>query len=117
MIPHNAREGDFVEVTCKDNLYFGMIGRIKQITPSKVTVDIYGKLVDIDKEELTLRARVGSGTHDALTEQINSQETSNLDEEGYDALIDYAIDIKDFEWAKDLVHRKNQYLIDKRKVR
>lgn len=116
MLPNNAREGDFIEVNNRENAYYGMIGRIKQLTPTKVTVDIYGKYVDINKEDLILRARVGTNTHDALVEQINSQECAHLDEIGYDGLINLAIDMKDWEWAKELVDRKYEYLAKKNKA-
>lgn len=110
MLPVNAREGDFVEVSNRDSAYFGMIGKIKQLTPTKATVDIYGKFVDIEKKDLELRARTGTGSHDSLVEQIKSQEVANLDEEGYNGLINLAIDLQEWEWAKELVDRKNKFL-------
>lgn len=116
MLPPNAREGDFVEVSCQDNSHYGMVGRIKQLTPSKATVDIFGKLVDIDKKDLHLRARIGSRTHEGLTEQINARETPNLDEMGYDGLIDFALDSQEWEWAKELVERKMEYVSKKKKA-
>ncbi|NKI24720.1 hypothetical protein HFN20_26570 [Paenibacillus dendritiformis] len=94
-----------------------MVGRIKQLTPSKATVDIFGKLVDIDKKDLHLRARIGSGTHEELKEQINARETPNLDEMGYDGLFNFAIDNQEWEWAKELVDRKMKYLSMKKKAK
>jgi signal peptidase I len=116
VLPDNARAGDFVVVNNKENTYYGMIGRIKEITPIGVTVDIYGKLVKLNKGDLILRARVGMGKHDELVEQVNSQECAHLDEIGYDGLIDLAIDLKEWGWAKELVDRKYEYLAKKNKT-
>jgi len=106
----NARKGDFVLVNNKDNQHFGMIGRIKRINDDTVIVDIYGDSVEIDKKDLILSARRGTNKHDHLTEQIKSQKCAHLDEVGYDGLINLAIDMQDWEWAKELVDRKYKYL-------
>ena len=116
MIPVTTREGDFVEVIDKKSEYFGMIGKVKGLNSRSALVDIYGKLVEIDRVDLRLRARVGSRTHDELTDQINSRDPE-LDEEGYNALIDFALDIRDFKWAAELVDRKNDYNILRKKVK
>lgn len=107
MIPANARQGDFVTVSNEDNTYFGAIGKIKQLHPKTATVDIYGKEVEIPTSDLTMKARTGTGSHDAITQQIKERECDNLDADGYNALINFAIDSKDFDWAKELIDRRD----------
>jgi hypothetical protein len=116
MLTFNARSGDFVDVLTKEHSYYGMIGSIKQLSPETATINFYGKDIEVPKLDLMLRARVGTSTHDEVSLQLKSQETSNLDAEGYNGLINYAIDIKDWDWANELVERKNK-LPTKRKIK
>lgn len=109
-LPINVRPGDIVEIIGEDDTHYGLLAKIKKVSPDYVIVDLFGKEKVIPLQYVTLKARLGSHTHDDLTEQINAQELSHLDEIGYDALINFAIDARDWTWAKDLVDRKMEYI-------
>lgn len=113
MLPMSARPGDIVEVTVTNSRYFGMLGKLvtspKEFDPF-VKVNFHGKEVKIPKNHLTLKARTGSATHSKLSSQIEKMTRMNLTDdltcEDYDDLINLALDLKDYEWAKELVERK-----------
>lgn len=121
MLPATSRPNDIVQVIQEDNKYYGMIGKLvkkytdKNTKEEMIVVDIYGKEVTFKRSELRMMARVGTNTHDKLTEELEAKNTNHLTVEDYDDLINIAIDLavasgnkEDWEWAQDLVKRKQE---------
>jgi len=106
MLNPNTRVGDFVKVDDKDSPYYGMVGRIIQYNPPYLILDIYGKKVSIEEKALSLVARSGTKSHDRYKEIEDDKSTKRLVKEDYDDLINMAIDIKDWKWARELEERK-----------
>lgn len=109
----SARPGDIVEVSVSNSRYFGMLGKLVS-SPNEydafVKVNIHGEEVFIPKYCLTLKARTGSATHSKLSQELEQMSrldlTDNLTNEDYNELINLALDLKDYEWAQELVKRK-----------
>lgn len=108
MIPVNARCGDLVVVSNTDSDYFGAIGRIELLFTKEVNIDFYGKVIRLPKEDLTLKARKGTITHDFLSQQIKEHDSSSLAVEDYNSLVNFAIDSNDFDWARELISRRDK---------
>lgn len=114
MLLDNARCGDFVTVSKKDDEFCGLHGEIVERTDTKVKIMVYGKILVYSENELTLIARAGRSLHDDLSEKVKARETNHLGTEGYDELINLAIDMQEWAWATDLVQRKKDHIGKKR---
>ncbi|QNR70390.1 hypothetical protein IAQ67_28975 (plasmid) [Paenibacillus peoriae] len=106
MLPDNARSGDLVLVHKEDDEYFYMYGEIVERTESKVKIMINGRIAIYAPDEIHLAARAGRNLHEEIKEQLESKEPSLLTMEDINDLINLAIDMEEWEWAKDLVNRK-----------
>ncbi|MCY8197447.1 hypothetical protein MOC90_06125 [Bacillus spizizenii] len=107
MLPHTCRVGDLVEVIEYAHECHGCIGKIVKKSDIQITVDFHGKLIDCLPSSLILKARVGSAKYKALAETIEASQTRNLTREDFNDLINYALDIRDFEWAYELKQRRD----------
>ncbi|MCZ4246941.1 hypothetical protein BXO87_02215 [Bacillus sp. GZB] len=107
MLPHTCRVGDLVEVIEYGHKFHGRIGKVVKKTYIKITVDFYGKLIDFLPSSLILKARIGTAKYKVLEETIQENYTHNLTREDLNDLINYALDIRDFEWAYELKQRRD----------
>jgi hypothetical protein len=105
MLHSNARPEDFIEIVNPNHKMYGFIGRLLKMGEDTVEVEVLGLPISLSKKDVKLRARRGSRTHDEFTEMYKSQVTNYIDELGYKTLIDLALDIRDFEWVKELSER------------
>lgn len=112
MLPYTARPKDLVEVTNEDSEYYGMLGKIvskaEMDGKETVTVVIYGKKVTLPREDLSMKARVGTSTYGRLVDEVEMGETRHIKAEDYGELIDYALSIGDFGWVAELSARRDE---------
>lgn len=106
MLPNTARPDDFVEVIQEGCEWFGFVGKIKKVDEQEVAVQIFDKTIMFQPSQLKLKARKGTKTYDSLQELADEQEVKRLTAEDYDDLINLAIDWRDWEYAQQLVARK-----------
>lgn len=116
MLPATARPDDFVEVIHEGCEWFGFIGKIIKMDSHEATVQIFDKTLVFKHSQLKLKARKGTKTYEALREMADEQEVKRLTAEDYDDLINLAIDWKDWEYAQELVARKQALTKSKRRV-
>ncbi|KZR57921.1 hypothetical protein [Pseudobacillus badius] len=109
MLPVTARPNDIVEVINEDHDYYGLVGKLtsKDEENDKYSVDIFGKSVTFRRKDLVMKARVGTSKHLRYEEIVHSKQTTHLTKEDYNVLINLAIDQRDFEWAKELLERRD----------
>lgn len=111
MLPSTARPNDIVEVINEEHTYYGTIGKIinksKKEDEELVMVEIYGKPVTLRRSDLKIRARVGTNSHKELKQKMEEMVPKNLIAEDYNDLINLAIDLKEWDWAMELVERNN----------
>lgn len=105
MLPATARANDLVEVIYEEHPNYGMIGKILKRDEHTANVDIFGKVIVFSHYALKIKARVGTSKYKELNESIEEGKTSNLTKDDYEDIINLAIDLKDFEWAADLIKR------------
>lgn len=114
MLQRTARIEDFVEVISEDSKWFGFLGKIRKYDSetlySKVKVQIFDNVLEFEQNELKLYARKGTHSYDVLEEQEEERKTKALTVEDLNELINFAIDIEDWEYAQELVSRKQDML-------
>lgn len=107
MLPATARANDVVEVTNPEHGYYGIVGKIVSTSNEGALVTFFKEDVFVVREDLSMKARVGTSKHMKYLEQMSAKLTDNLIKEDYDSLINYAIDIKDWVWANSLIERRD----------
>ena len=110
MLPSTVRENDIVEVVSKDSDYYGTLGKFVGDDPNnkdKVIINVSGKTLSINRSQLQIKARIRTKSYRIAEQELSKKMTENLTKEDYDNLINFAIDIRDFDWANELVTRKN----------
>lgn len=112
MLPSTARPKDLVEVINEDSKYYGMVGKIvrKDMVDGKemIAVSIYGRLATLPREDLSIKARVGTSKYGALVDEVDMGETRHLTYDDYDELINFALGIREFEWVAELSKRRDE---------
>lgn len=103
MLPFTARRDDYVEVINENHEYYRMIGKIYSIFIDEIIVDFDGKKVVFSREDLQMVARVGTNKH----KELELRNLNNLTKEDFNELIDFALSLRDWEWVKDLVKRRD----------
>lgn len=107
MLPKTARIKDLIIVTDKTHELYGLIGEIIEIGEDCVKVEIKNKTYVLPKESVKLRARRGTNRYDHLKKQLEeSAKDPALTNEDLNDLIDLSLDLRMFEWTKELAERK-----------
>lgn len=97
---------DFVEVNIEGHPCNGLIGVVKDSRPDKqIVVTVFGKDVTLKPNEVRMKAKVGSRAHSIISRKALDWNLDGLDKVAYRGLIDLALDLRDFEWCKELYER------------
>ncbi|MCY7861178.1 hypothetical protein MOD67_14220 [Bacillus licheniformis] len=107
MLPHTARIDDIVEVIDKNHDYFGRTGKIANIMLGKVVVNFNDREVGLHPSSLSLKARLGTRKHKELMEDMEGRQSKYLTWDDLNDLMNYALDLQDYEWAYELKQRRD----------
>lgn len=96
---------DFVEILKEGHPQHGLTGRIINVNGDVVVVNIYGQWLKLNITDVKLKAKFKSRAHMILNRTALEWNTDRFTEEDYKDMIDFALDVQDYAWCKELQER------------
>lgn len=93
---------DFVRIKKEDSPYFDLTGSVHEVTEDGLIVEIYGDFIQVSLDDVYLTAKFMTRDYMRTNRIAVEWHTENLKEEDVRQLIDLALDLKDYVWAKQL---------------